>query len=207
MTVKSGQSLAGSFVTRDSVGALSAATVGPVGYLYVNGVVNGATVTITGSNPYKFAVTLPTLAAGDKVDIYITATVDTVATGALVFSDMADTKLVSELHDITAADVWAVASRTLTDDRLNNLDVAVSTRTTLGAGAISWSYNIKDGLGNNIPDVSVWITSDSVGTNVLASGISDANGNVLFYLDAGTVYVWCQKSGYNFSNPDIEVVA
>lgn len=110
MTVKSGQSLAGSFVTRDSVGALSTATVGPVGYLYVNGVVNAATVTITGSNPYKFAVTLPTLAAGDKVDIYITATVDTVATGALVFSDMADTKRVSDLNDIAAGAAMALTS-------------------------------------------------------------------------------------------------
>jgi len=30
---------------------------------------------------------------------------------------------------------------------------------------------------------------------------------VTFYLDTGTVYVWRQKSGWNFTNPDTETVA
>ena len=55
--IKSGQAWAGSFVTLDATGALAAGT--PSGVLYVDGVANGATVTITGSNPYKFSVTLP----------------------------------------------------------------------------------------------------------------------------------------------------
>jgi len=53
----------------------------------------------------------------------------------------------------------------------------------------------------------VWVTTDLPGTNVIASGRTDAAGVVAFYLDAGTVYVWRQKSGWDFTNPDTEVVA
>ena len=103
MTVKTGQSWAGTFVTLDSTGALSAATTGPAGTLYVDGTANGATVTITGSNPYKWAVTLPSLTAGQRVDMYITATIATVATAGFVASEQADTALTSEVKTETAA--------------------------------------------------------------------------------------------------------
>lgn len=88
-----------------------------------------------------------------------------------------------------------------------NLDAKVSLRSTLGVGAITWTYNLVDNLAVPIADATVWVTSDLAGTNVIASGITDALGNVSFYLDAGTVYIWCQKSGYNFTNPDTEVVS
>jgi len=29
---------------------------------------------------------------------------------------------------------------------------------------------------------------------------------VTFYLDAGQIYVWRTKSGWNFTNPDVEIV-
>jgi hypothetical protein len=113
-----------------------------------------------------------------------------------------------ELHRIDAAVSAIPTTPLLTNDaRLDNLDAKISTRTTLGAGATSWTYNVKDGPGNNLPDVTVWVTSDIAGTVMLASGITNASGNVTFNLDAGTVYVWSQKSGYNFSNPDTEVVS
>lgn len=101
MTVKTGQAWAGLFVTLDATGALATPSVGPVGALYVNGVANAASVTITGSNPYKFAVTLPTLTAGQRVDMYITATISTIATASVVASEQADTLLVS---DVVGAD-------------------------------------------------------------------------------------------------------
>jgi hypothetical protein len=94
------------------------------------------------------------------------------------------------------------------------LDAAVSSRLAAsayvpssGLGAISWTYNLKDSLGANIPDAAIWVTSDLAGTVMLASGVTDANGNVTFMLDAGTVYVWGHKAGFNFSNPDTEVVS
>jgi len=99
MTVKTGQAWAGTFVTLDATGALAAGS--PAGALYVDGVADAAAVTITGSNPYKWAVTLPTLTAGQRVDMYITATIDTIATAGIVASAQADTVLVS---DIVGAD-------------------------------------------------------------------------------------------------------
>jgi len=88
-----------------------------------------------------------------------------------------------------------------------NVDAKISTRATLGVGAVEWIYNVKNNLGANLADVTVWVSDGIGGTNILASGLTDAYGNITFYLDAGTVYVWCHKSGINFSNPDTEVVA
>jgi len=76
-----------------------------------------------------------------------------------------------------------------------------------GSGAITWVYNLLDPLSAPIADAMVWVTSDIGGAHILASGRTDAYGNVTFYLDAGTVYVWCQKAGMNFTNPDTEVVS
>lgn len=98
-----------------------------------------------------------------------------------------------------AADV--VAHVTLVDTT-TNLTYGIA-----GSGPIEWLYNLK--LANNDPiaDVDVWVTTDADGTNVVASGRTDEYGNVTFYLDAGTVYVWAVKSGFNFVTPDVEVVS
>jgi hypothetical protein len=101
MTVKTGSTWAGLFVTLDATGALAAGT--PAGVLYVDGVADGASVTITGSNPYKWSVTLPALTAGQRVDMYITATISTIATASVVASEQADTALLSEVKTDTAA--------------------------------------------------------------------------------------------------------
>jgi hypothetical protein len=103
MTVKTGSAWAGTFVTLDATGALATPSTGPAGVLYVDGVANGATVTITGSNPYKFAVTLPSLTAGQRVDMYITATISSIATAGVVASAQADTVLTSDVKTETAA--------------------------------------------------------------------------------------------------------
>jgi len=96
MTVKTGHAWAGTFVTLDATGALATPSSGPAGVLYVDGTANAATVTITGSNPYKWAVTLPSLTAGQRVDMYITATIATIATAGVVASAQADTALLSD---------------------------------------------------------------------------------------------------------------
>lgn len=95
--VKSNQVAADAFVCKDGTGALATPSVGPDGVLYVNGVANAAVVTITGTNPYKFSVTLPTLAPGDLVSMYITATIAAIATAEFVWRDVGDTSLVSDV--------------------------------------------------------------------------------------------------------------
>ena len=102
MTVKTGSAWAGTFVTLDATGALATPSSGPAGVLYVDGTANAATVTITGSNPYKWAVTLPSLTAGQRVDMYITATIATIATAGIVASEQADTALLSDGVSVSA---------------------------------------------------------------------------------------------------------
>lgn len=140
MTVKSAQAIAGSFATVGATGALTAATGTPVGTLYVAGVANGAAVAVTGANPYKWAVTLPALAAGDVVQMYVTATIAGVATGGFVWDDVADTSLASDV-----AATLGVAGAGLTalgDTRLANLDAAVSSRSTLTAADV-WAHGTR----------------------------------------------------------------
>lgn len=78
-----------------------------------------------------------------------------------------------------------------------------------GSGAITWAYTLTSTVSPFPPiaDAEVWVTTDSGGTNIVASGTTNASGVVTFYLDAGTYYVWRRKSGWNFTNPDTEVVA
>jgi hypothetical protein len=79
---------------------------------------------------------------------------------------------------------------------------------TLSSGAITWSYTLTNSIaGLPIPNADVWVTTDLNGTNVIASGRTDNYGAVTFLLDAGTVYVWRRKAGFNFVNPDMEVVS
>jgi len=68
---------------------------------------------------------------------------------------------------------------------------------TSGAGADQVTINIKVS-GNNLPDASVWCTSDSAGNVVIAGTLTtDSNGDVLFLLDAdSTYYLWAIKAGY-----------
>lgn len=102
----------GTFVTLDATGALTTPSVGPVGTLYVAGVANAAAVTISGSNPYKFSVTLPALIAGQSVEMYVTATIAGIATSALVDKDIGDTVALSDLAtptNITAGTINSVS--------------------------------------------------------------------------------------------------
>ena len=77
-----------------------------------------------------------------------------------------------------------------------------------GAGAITFTYTLTnvDG-GAPIPGADVWATSDIAGLYTVASGVTNTSGEVVFYLDAGTYYIWRQLAGWNFTNPDTEVVA
>lgn len=76
-----------------------------------------------------------------------------------------------------------------------------------GPGNVKKTYTVKDGDGNPIDGVDVWVTSDIAGSNIIASGVTNIQGQVDFYLTVGTYYVWSQKAGYNFTNPDTEVVS
>ena len=97
--VKTGQAVTAVFTTAaPTTGAATNADSLPTGVLYVNGTANGATVTVTNitTGRYKAAVTLPSLAAGDVVDIHIAATVGGVAGGGVVWSAVGDINRISD---------------------------------------------------------------------------------------------------------------
>lgn len=73
---------------------------------------------------------------------------------------------------------------------------------SVGSGAIETCITVNTDGGLPIDGVEVWISTDAAGANVVAGTlVSDAMGEVTFMLDAGSYYVWRQKSGYNFTNP------
>ncbi len=115
----------------------------------------------------------------------------------------------------TGADPWASAlpgaytsgqAGWIIGQRLD-AKVSAMSGSSPGAGAAEFVYTLTEaGTGDPIADADIWATLDSAGTQVLASGRTDQNGRVTFYLDPGTVYIWRQKSGWNFTNPDTESV-
>lgn len=82
------------------------------------------------------------------------------------------------------------------------------TDTLGGSGSVAWSYALTSSVdGAPIADAEVWVTTDEAGDHVVASGRTTAAGTVAFQLEPGTYYVWRRKAGFNFDNPDAEVVS
>jgi hypothetical protein len=78
----------------------------------------------------------------------------------------------------------------------------------IGSGALSCTWTQKDDGDVPMDNVQVWITTDEAGANVVAGALlTNANGEVTFMLDAGTYYVWRERGGYNFSNPQTWVLS
>jgi len=142
----------------------------------------------------------------DAVDNYVdteVAAIKSVVDDILVDTGTTLDALVKDIPttaELTALVVGADA------DTLETLSDQLDLLTTI-PGSLAWDYTITDGSSVPIPDVLVWITSDIGGSSVIARGITNASGVASFMLDPGTVYVWCYKYGWSFSNPDTEVVS
>ena len=167
--IKSGAAWAGSFVTLDATGALAAGS--PSGVLYVDGVANGATVTITGSNPYKFSVTLPSLTAGQRVDMYITATIDTIATAGFVAGEQADTSLLSD--GVTLADDAISASKfdESTAFPVKSADTGTTQLARTGADS-----DTLETLSDQMDGIATW-SAAAISASYTAGAISQIRGN------------------------------
>lgn len=74
-----------------------------------------------------------------------------------------------------------------------------------GSGSSTFVYTVN--APGPIDGAQVWVTgtNDPNGT-IVASGVTNALGQVTFYLDPGTYYAWAQRGGINFSNPTVMVV-
>lgn len=71
-----------------------------------------------------------------------------------------------------------------------------------GSGSVSVPFTVNDNASNPIDGVALWVSTDSAGTNVIAGTIyTNGSGLATFMLDPGSYYVWLQRNGYNFTNP------
>jgi hypothetical protein len=97
-----------------------------------------------------------------------------------------------------------------TGAKLNSLPIA----TVFPAGAINFTYTVKDvTTGLPIEGVEVWFSTDNPAINIVWKGDTDAFGiardvnGALPSLDVGNYFVWRQKAGYVFADPDTEIVS
>jgi hypothetical protein len=202
MTVKTGQALAVTFTTSDpTTGAAADATGTPVGTLWVDGVANGAAVTVTKpggtTGVYKAAVTLPVLTAGQVVAIHVTATVNAIAGAGIVFQDTADTQLISEapaaalvannldhLVKVAKDTDWAT---TVTKESLLDLLTSKDTAQTFARGTDSLEAQ-RDHTPVNFEDLAIVDTTGLVTANVtqIAGQTASAAAEVAFPATIGT---------------------
>lgn len=160
MSVRSAQSITVLFTTRVfATGVATNADSTPTGTLYVNGVADAASVTVTNitTGLYKAAVTLPTLAVGDVVDLRINATVSSVADNAVIWRDTKDIVIDSAgLADATAVKLGPSGSAMAQTARDIGLSVLLSNGT--GTGQISLSSGAVT-VGTNSDKTGYQLTS------------------------------------------------
>lgn len=92
-----------------------------------------------------------------------------------------------------------------------NLEYTVIGRTIT---AVEFTYTVTSSLGGApIEGAQVWFSTDAGGGDVVWAGVTDAFGVArdtagnLPRMDPGTYFVWRQRAGFIFANPDTEVVS
>jgi len=160
------------------------------------------------TNPLVFKSS-PTLAAGDvKVDkdgagLVNLASLPT-ASGKLVTVSLSAAEMNADEVTVIFSDA---AGGEWCDYIICLRPASTLLASTVGLGSSANTYTVTDGT-NPIADVKVWVTTDLAGTNTIASGYTNDSGQVTFYLNAGTTYyLFRDKAGYDFTNPDTEVAA
>ncbi len=155
----------------------------------------------------------PTLAEGD-VQVSIdggaftnldTLPVVTPAGGVAVKASLAAVEMNGDNIQVLFSD----AAGAEWDDLLVSLQTAAKQfeDIPISVGAVEVVYPVTSSVdGAPIADVLVWVTSDAAGAHVLDTGRTDQYGNITFHLDPGTVYFWRKKVGWNFTDPDVEIV-
>ena len=168
--------------------------------------------------PYKFKAGYTTGGTATTPSVAPTVKVFDVAGGSLLITAGTATAAgtaIPGLYFYTyngTAGLDLVALFTTTDTTVDQVDLhsyvpdVILELETLGAGSVSWTVTVNDGT-DPLDGVEVWVTTDLAGANVVASGETDALGQVTFLLDAGTYYCWKTLAGYNFANPETMVVA
>lgn len=120
---------------------------------------------------------------------------------ALTAAEMNGDNIVVRFKDQAGAE-WCDSGHNIqtTVNQIDDLAMA-------GIGSVQFSYTVTNTVTLlPIEGVHVIVTTDALGANIIASGITDSFGVVVFWLDPGTYYFWRSKGGFSFINPDVEVV-
>ena len=142
MSVSSAQVIVAQFLVFSPTGALVNADSLPTSKVVLNGADNAATVTVANvtTGEYTASVTLPSLTAGDVVQIRVNATVAAITTAGIVWSDScglgkgvtigayvgnANAALNVTAAGIVMADVQTVLTHVVTVDANNAMNVSV----------------------------------------------------------------------------------
>jgi len=90
----------------------------------------------------------------------------------------------------------------------SGLEILAKLDAIKGPGDSSWSIEVTTTTGAPINGCDCWVATDVNGNNVITDiQRTNAVGIVEFLLDPGTYYLWRQKTGYTFSNPQTIVVS
>lgn len=227
MSVSTGDLVVQIFTTANpTTGAAADADSLPTGVLWIDGVANGATVTIadaTGTGRYTFSVTMPTLTTGQRVAVVVAATIATIACAGEVWADQCSPavnvtylagqsdpvdNLVLALGNSSGVMISNAAVDAVWDEAGSGHLTAGTMGAKLnaaaagsGSGSTTYTDTVTDVSSNPLDGVEVWITSDSGGASTVASTTTNTLGAFTVYLDPGTYYLWLAKGGYNFPNP------
>jgi len=126
-----------------------------------------------------------------------------------ILEDLADIKgtgFAKDTHSLPQCLTGGDATEAKQDEILEDL-AALSAGS--GAGLFAIPLTIKLGDGSLVADCDVVVTTSpsSPNTGIYASGRTSANGGITVNADAGTYYIWRQKSGIDFNdNPRKMVV-
>ena len=169
--VRSAQAITVAFTTHNySTGALTNGDSTPTGTIYVNGTADAASVTVTNitTGRYKAAVTLPSLSIGDMVDLFIAATVSSVAGGGIVWRGTCAISIDSNGR----LDIIKVAG---TSQTARDLGASVLLSPGTGTGQISLSSGAV--TAGTVSDKTGYSLTQSFPSNFASLGIN-ASGHI-----------------------------
>lgn len=139
---------------------------------------------------------------GDYLDDEVTsrASPTDVLTQLGVYDGPTNTEMVAAFTEIKGA-TWSSVTDTLEEirDAIDNIEFGAS------PGAISHTVTVTDDdTEETLSGIAVWVTNGSDSSQAIQNGVTDAQGQYTFYLQAGTYNLWkadTARPGRNFSNP------
>ncbi len=217
MSVSTGDLVAQIFTTSNpTTGASADADSLPTGVLWVDGVANGAAVTIadaTGTGRYTFSVTMPTLTTGQRVSVVVAATIAAIACAGEVWSDQCApsanvTSLAGQSEPVDNL-VLALGTSGLVEKLNSMLEAAgLAYRFTVealaeaptggsgGSGTGTYTDTIKDPSNNPLDGARVQLSTDAAGAHRVYEAFTNALGVFVMNPDPGTYYRWIDLAGY-----------